>query len=107
LVLAIEPENQKSLVTQLLKPFIFYHRMVLVAGFADVDAIWQWGPPVSTSLSSPLSFFSPLTPSLTVVVPHASPTPAPTAPLQLRRPAALHHSPPSLATPPLLRARAG
>jgi hypothetical protein len=62
LVLAMEPENQKSLATQLLKPFVFDHRIVLVAGFADVHARWQWGPPVSTPLSSPLSFsfFSPI-----------------------------------------------
>jgi hypothetical protein len=60
LILAIEPQNQKCLATQLLKLFIFGHLMVLVGGFADVDATWQWDPPVSilslSSLSS-LSFF--------------------------------------------------
>jgi hypothetical protein len=62
--------------------------MVLVAGFADVDARWRWGPLVSTSLFPPLSFsfFSPLTPLLTAAVPHASPTPAPATLLPQRRP---------------------
>jgi hypothetical protein len=108
LVLAIELENQKSLATQLLKPFIFDYRMVLVAGFVDVDARWRWGSPVSTSLPSPLSFsfFSShlaadrrCPPRFTYTCAGCSP---PTA-----SPVALHQSPPSLATPPLLRARAG
>jgi hypothetical protein len=56
LILAIEPQNQKCLATQLLKPFIFGHLMVLVGGFADVDATWQWDPPVS--ILSLISLFS-------------------------------------------------
>jgi hypothetical protein len=47
LILAIEPQNQKCFATQLLKPFIFGHPMVLVGGFADVDATLQWDPPIS------------------------------------------------------------
>ena len=58
LILAIEPQNQKYLATQLLKPFIFSHPVVLVGGFADVDAMWQWNPPVSPSPSSLSSFSS-------------------------------------------------
>jgi hypothetical protein len=57
LVLAIEPENQKSLAIQLLKPFISDHRVVLASGFDDVAATWRWGPHVKLP---PLSFFSPL-----------------------------------------------
>jgi hypothetical protein len=40
LILAIEAQNQKCLTTQLLRPFIFGHPVVLVGGFADVDATW-------------------------------------------------------------------
>jgi hypothetical protein len=61
LVLAIEPENQESLAIQLLKPFIFYHQVVLAGGFDDVAAMWRWGPHVSippSSLSSLLSSLS-------------------------------------------------
>jgi hypothetical protein len=47
LILAIEAQNQKCLTTQLLRPFIFGHPVVLVGGFADVDATWQWDPHVS------------------------------------------------------------
>jgi hypothetical protein len=60
--LAIEPENQKSLAIQLLKPFISDHRVVLAGGFDDVAATWWWSPHVklpplsfSSLLSSPLS----------------------------------------------------
>jgi hypothetical protein len=61
LVLAIEPENQKSLAIQLLKPFISDHRVVLASGFDDVAATWRWGPHVKLpplSLSSLLSSLS-------------------------------------------------
>jgi len=58
LILAIEPQNQKYLATQLLKPLIFSHPVVLVGGFADVDATWQWDTPVSPSPSSLSSFSS-------------------------------------------------
>ena len=65
MVLAIKLQNRISLIIQLLKPFIFYHRAVLLSGFADVDAAWRWGPLVSHispllslfSSPSPLSFF--------------------------------------------------
>ena len=53
LVLAIELQNRVSLTTELLKPFTFGHPAVLVAGFTDVDAAWQWGPLVS--VTTPLS----------------------------------------------------
>jgi hypothetical protein len=42
-----------------LKPFIFYHQVVLAGGFDDVAAMWRWGPHVSLPPLS-LSFFSPL-----------------------------------------------
>ena len=57
LILAIELQNRVSLVIQLLKPFIFDHRAVLLPGFADVDATWRWGPLVS-HISPLLSLFS-------------------------------------------------
>ena len=89
LVLAIELQNRVSLTTQLSKPFIFSHRTVLVSGFADVDATWRWGPPVSLTLSffsplplSPFSYRSPLTL-------RRRPPSSPSAPLRLTRPAAL------------------
>jgi hypothetical protein len=44
----------------LLKPFIFGHPMVLVGGFADVDATWQWDPPVNIFSLSSLFLLSPL-----------------------------------------------
>ena len=53
LVLAIELQNRVSSTTQLSKPFTFVHPAVLVAGFADVDAAWQWRPLVS--VTTPLS----------------------------------------------------
>jgi len=69
LVLAIKLQNRISLTTQLRKPFIFDHRAVLVAGFADVDATWQWGPFVSTiSISSLFSPF-PLLSLSSVILP--------------------------------------
>jgi hypothetical protein len=57
--------------------------MVLVAGFADVDARWQWDPSVSTHLSSPLSFsfFSPIS----LLSPRRRPPLSPTPHLHLRR----------------------
>ena len=63
--MAIKLQNRISLIIQLLKPFIFDHRTVLLPGFADVDAAWRWGPLVSHispllslfSSPSPLSFF--------------------------------------------------
>ena len=65
MVLALKLQNRISLIIQLLKPFIFDHRAVLLPGFADVDAAWWWGPLVSHispllslfSSPSPLSFF--------------------------------------------------
>jgi hypothetical protein len=53
---------------QLLKPFIFCHLEVLMDGFVDVDAMWQWHPPDSIfsliSLPfSPLFLLSPLLPT--------------------------------------------
>ena len=39
---------------QLLKPFIFDHRAVLLPGFADVDATWWWVHLSATSLMSSL-----------------------------------------------------
>ena len=44
---------------QLSKPVTFGHPSGFDCGFADVDATWWWGPPVSPSLPL-LSFFSPL-----------------------------------------------
>ena len=63
--MAIKLQNRISLIIQLLKPFIFDHRAVLLPGFADVDAAWWWGPLISHispllslfSSPSPLSFF--------------------------------------------------
>ena len=56
-ILAIELQNRVSLTIQLLKPFIFDHRVVLLPGFVDVDAMWWWGPLVS-HISPLLSLFS-------------------------------------------------
>jgi hypothetical protein len=36
LISTIKPQNQ------LLKPFIFYHQVVLLGGFGDVDATWSY-----------------------------------------------------------------
>jgi hypothetical protein len=41
LVLTIEPQNHKSLTTQLSKPFIFGYQVVSLGGFDDdVDDTW-------------------------------------------------------------------
>ena len=56
LILAIQLQNRVALTIQLLKPVTFGHPGGFECGFADVDATWLWGPPVSPSLS----FFSPL-----------------------------------------------
>jgi hypothetical protein len=48
LVLAIELENQKSLATELLKPFTIGHPAVLEGCFADVGDTWTWDPHVIT-----------------------------------------------------------
>ena len=54
--MAIQLQNRVALTIQLSKPVTFGHPDGFECGFADVDATWLWGPPVSPSLS----FFSPL-----------------------------------------------
>jgi len=59
LILAIQLQNRVALTIQLSKPVTFGHPGGFECGFADVDATWLWGPPVSPPLPL-LSFFSPL-----------------------------------------------
>ena len=57
--MAIQLQNRVALTIQLSKPVTFGHPGGFECGFADVDATWLWGPPVSPPLPL-LSFFSPL-----------------------------------------------
>ena len=50
LILAIQLQNRVALTIQLSKPVTFGHPGGFECGFADVDATWRWGPPVSPPL---------------------------------------------------------
>ena len=60
LILAIQLQNRVALTIQLSKPVTFGHPGGFECGFADVDATWQWGPPVSVTSLSLSSLYLPL-----------------------------------------------